>query len=196
MPSRSGWPPPRSAAWRPTPCFQVAQVLWERMRHAESLLDVRHHLEVLSADHASVPQQRNLSRRDFLERYYAANRPVVLLGYADAWRARALWSLDHLRTILREVEVEVLAGRESDPKFESNSDPHRQTMPFGEFLDWVATTDVSNDRYLSARNHFLAGQPSAARPRQVTSESESQDQPFPIPPPFPVEGTLLSSGAE
>jgi ribosomal protein L16 Arg81 hydroxylase len=80
----------------------------------------------------------------------------VLVGYAEAWKASSAWSLDYLTKLLGDVTVEVLTGRDSDPRFETNSDAHRQTMAFAEYLDWVAETEDSNDRYLSAKNHFLA----------------------------------------
>jgi ribosomal protein L16 Arg81 hydroxylase len=143
------------SAVRTDPCYQAGDWMAQRLRKLECLLDVHRDLQQLDGGWTSVDRCFQLSRRAFLERYYARNRPVVLPGLAANWPAHALWTPTYLKEHYGHAVVEVMCDREADDKYEQNAEKHKRTMRFGEYIDRVCRTGTSNDLYLVANNHFF-----------------------------------------
>src|SRR5690606_33918114 len=99
---------------------------------------------------AAIPRVRGLSGEDFLDRHYAASRPVVIEGALDGWPARARWTPDYLKRKVGKARIEYQAGREGDPDFELAKDRHKAAGPFDAFID--AIRRPGNDCYLTAYN--------------------------------------------
>ena len=51
----------------------------------------------LSAQGAAIERRAGLSSDEFLDRYYAANRPVILTGEMSGWPALAKWTPEYLK---------------------------------------------------------------------------------------------------
>jgi Cupin-like domain len=149
------------AAMTSHPWFEPGRWMAQRLRKLESVLDVRLQLESLAPGIAAVPRRPTCSRRRFLEEHYAANRPLVLTGFAGRWRATSLWTPEYLREKAGEERVEVMAGREGDERYEVNADAHKTMMRMADYVDAVVRRGSSNDLYLVANNHFLE-RPAAA----------------------------------
>jgi ribosomal protein L16 Arg81 hydroxylase len=81
--------------------------------------------------------------------------PVVLSDVTTSWPALEAWSPHYLANVLGDEPVEVMAHRESDRQFEINSEQHKATMPFSEYVAYVVSAASSNDVYLVANNHLL-----------------------------------------
>jgi hypothetical protein len=139
------------------PVFQVAWRMAQKNRKLESLLNVYSDLARLrpSARFKTIERRSNVSRDEFLERYYAANRPVVLLNLMNDWKALRLWEPEYFKSSCGNETVEVMGGRNSDPRYEINSDSHRTTMLFREYIDKVTRNSDGNDYYLVANNNMF-----------------------------------------
>jgi hypothetical protein len=102
--------------------------------------------------HGQVPRVPKLSRQQFLDQYYALNRPVVMTGAMDDWPAFARWSFPELKRRFGKRVVSVQANRDSDAKYEQNSDRLRREMTFGEYVELVESSGETNDFYITANN--------------------------------------------
>ncbi len=137
--------------------------LYRRHRKLESILEVLRELRSLRP--AVVARVRDASSDQFLTNYYSKNVPVVLEGFARTWPAFGRWSPGFFEEHFGDVDVEVMADRERDPRFEMNRDEHRRTMPLRDFTRFVETSsrNASNDAYIVAHNHVLDGPLSALK---------------------------------
>jgi len=103
----------------------------------------------------AVPIIDHISPREFFERYYYANRPVILRGLMTGWKARHRWSPDFFARRYGNCSVEIVTGRSRDPHYESNFLSHRTTLRMKDYVQMVNEASESNDFYLSARNFFF-----------------------------------------
>jgi ribosomal protein L16 Arg81 hydroxylase len=139
------------------------------------VLDVHAELDELDGRPFVLDRMRGLSRRDFLERYYARNRPVLMEGLTEGWPAHSEWMLERLKERLGHVEVEVQAGRDSDEHYEVRSDEHKQRMRFGDYIDRITQGGPGNDLYLTANNHFFEREETAVLLNDFTIPGEYLD---------------------
>jgi hypothetical protein len=99
-----------------------------------------------------IPRRSGLGAEEFLERYYAVNRPVILTGELTDWPALARWSPDYLKATIGARQIEFQGARTGDAQFEMNKDAHRQEAPFDAFIDRILRPGAGNDAYLTAYN--------------------------------------------
>lgn len=120
-------------------------------RKRDWLLDVveRHH-EMAPAG-GKIERRVGLSRDEFLERYYSANRPVILVGEMADWPALSRWTPRTLREAVGSRIIEYQGERTTNDRFEMYKDAHRREMPFDAFIDAIARTE-GNDAYITAYN--------------------------------------------
>jgi hypothetical protein len=115
-------------------------------------------LETLERQRALAPAQVRIERRaglgadEFLERYYAASRPVILVGEMDDWPARHRWTPDYLKVKVGPALVDYQAERTSNALFEMEKDKHRRQAPFDAFIDAIQRSGPGNDAYITAYN--------------------------------------------
>ena len=102
--------------------------------------------------HGQVPRVPKLSRQQFLDEYYALNRPVVMTGAMDDWPAFKRWTFPELKRRFGERVVSVQANRGSDANYEQNSERLRREMTFGEYVELVEASGETNDFYITANN--------------------------------------------
>lgn len=100
----------------------------------------------------SVPRVPKLSRQAFLDDFYSLNRPVVMTGAMDDWRALTEWTGDNLKRRLGDRVVEVQANRNSDANYEINQTKLKKDMRFGDFVDITETGGQTNNYYITANN--------------------------------------------
>ena len=102
-----------------------------------------------------IERRSHLSRDEFRDRFYAANRPVIIEGLMTGWRAMTTWTPDYLKSVAGDRMVEVMTGRDADPKYEMNARKHRTEMRFADYIDMVYSGRVTNDYYMVANNAFF-----------------------------------------
>ncbi|MBI1180949.1 MAG: cupin-like domain-containing protein [Alphaproteobacteria bacterium] len=106
---------------------------------------------------ALVPALTGIERRtgvgseEFLERYYAPGRPVILTGEAADWPALSRWTPDYLKAKVGAATVEYQGDRAANRLFEMEKDRHRRQGPFDAFIDAIVRSD-GNDAYITAYN--------------------------------------------
>jgi Rps23 Pro-64 3,4-dihydroxylase Tpa1-like proline 4-hydroxylase len=132
-----------------------AASLEERVAKLESLLRLYGDLHRLSRSAGSIDVLSRITRRRFLERYYCANRPLVLKGRLEGSPALKTWSPEFFRDRFRDVPVQITSGRDRDPDYEKNFRRTVETVTMGEFVERLLRAPETNDFYLVARNHFF-----------------------------------------
>jgi cupin-like protein len=137
------------------PCFKAGEKLAQRLAKLGSVLDVHRALAALAPGAGSVERRDRVSRDELLERYYAANRPVVLTGAMDDWPALARWGPEYFKATCGEALVEIMSGRTRDPRYEINAYDHKREVRFADYVEMVAAGGESNDYYLVANNGFF-----------------------------------------
>jgi hypothetical protein len=138
------------------PAADAGRWLAQQLEKVTSVLTVREQLLALADKPLDLDRRADVSREEFLGRYYSRNEPVLLTDVCDRWPARSRWSPAYLAEKIGAAEVEVMSGRESDPNYEINSDKHRFLMPFDEYVAKVESVSRSNDIYLVANNRLLS----------------------------------------
>jgi hypothetical protein len=129
---------------------EVAQ-LRAALAKREWLLETLERQRDLAPRTVVLERRANLSSDEFLERYYAVNRPVILTGEMADWPALGSWTPDYLKAKVGPAQVEFQARRSSNPLFEMEKVLHREEAPFTEFMDKVSA-GPGNDVYLTAYN--------------------------------------------
>ncbi len=116
----------------------------------EWLLETLERQRALAPATAILERRAGLSSEEFLERYYAVGRPVILTGEMD-WPALTRWIPDYLKARIGATPVEYQGGRSSNDRFEMEKDQHRREGPFDAFIDAIQRGS-GNDTYLTAYN--------------------------------------------
>ncbi len=128
---------------------------YNRVRKAANLLHAQEQLARLDSHSKVIERRPKLSLDEFRDRYYAANRPVIIHGLMDNWRAMAAWTPDYLKSVAGDAVIEVMTNRNADSKYEINSLQHRREMRFADYIDLVYSGTTTNDYYMVANNGFL-----------------------------------------
>ncbi len=126
-----------------------------RLNKAVSLLNMQGQLARLSAQARDIERRSQLSRDEFRDRYYAANQPVIIQDLLTGWRAMTAWTPAYLKSVAGDRIVEVMTGRDADPKYEMNGRKHRTELRFADYIDMVYSGTVTNDYYMVANNGFF-----------------------------------------
>ncbi len=142
---------------RPPSEFASAQA--DRIAALERTLAKREWLlETLERQRALRPAGDTIERRDalgsqeFLERYYAAARPVILTGEMNAWPALSRWTPAYLKAKVGSALVEYQGGRADETPFELDKEQHRREAPFDAFIDRISAGGDDKGAYLTACN--------------------------------------------
>lgn len=124
-------------------------------RKCASLLEIQRNLSRLNPKAKMIERRKDVSADEFLERYYALNRPVILCELMTLWRAPSRWTPEYLKTVCGEEMVEIMAARDTNPVYEMEDGSHRRNIKFADFVDMVSSGAETNDYYLTARNEFF-----------------------------------------
>jgi hypothetical protein len=122
------------------------------LRKREWLLETLEWQRGLSPHYSEIERRAGLSSDEFLDRYYAANRPVILTGEMSDWPALAKWTPEHLQRTVGSQTVEFQGDRSQSGQFEIHKDAHRREMPFDRLIDLLLRPATGNDAYLTAYN--------------------------------------------
>jgi hypothetical protein len=147
---------PLPAAARPpasTPAqAQQAAALQRTLAKREWLLDSLERQRALAAAASCIERRAGVGSQEFLERYYAPGRPVILQGEMDDWPALTRWTPDYLKAKVGPALVEYQGGRAANADFEMEKASHRREAPFDSFIDSITAGGGGNDAYLTAYN--------------------------------------------
>ena len=99
----------------------------------------------------AIERRPSISRREFIDRYYAQSRPIVLTDTPEFFRQFEDLSMARLRRDFGDHPVEFQAGRSREPDYEVKSPDLRSRSTLNDFLDRI-TASASNDVYMTANN--------------------------------------------
>ena len=143
--------PPGAPAASPAQAQEIA-ALRLALAKREWLLEIVERQRALAPAESSIERRTGVGSQEFLERYYAVGRPVILQGEMDDWPALERWTPDYLKAKVGSAMVEYQGGRTANARFEMEKDLHRREAPFDAFIDSITKTGAGNDAYLTAYN--------------------------------------------
>ena len=149
-PPAEAMPSPAAPASGPRPPAAEAASFAERKY--QWLLEVLGRHRALSPAASGMFRAEAMTSQDFLDYYYATNRPIILGGEIAQWPAFKLWNADYLRAKVGARPVEVQADRASNANYERDKDAHRRVMAFDAFIERITAAGAANDTYLTAYN--------------------------------------------
>ncbi|WP_224369617.1 cupin-like domain-containing protein [Hyalangium versicolor] len=142
-------------AARSHPAVVAATRVTRRQEELRSLFEAYSTLHRQSGWHERLERRADVCASEFFERYYYAHRPIILQGLMKDWPAMENWRPERLAERFGDVQVEVMAGRESDPVHDLEPDRFRSVMPLRDFIQRLLRGGPTNDLYLTARNFAL-----------------------------------------
>ncbi len=136
------------------PYYLGAFPLTQRLLKTDSILDMTRRLSEISGRGRAPVRRARIGTDEFLERFYAANRPIILDDVVSGMPASA-WTPESLRDRCGNAEIEIMSDRDTDPEYEIFSGRHRSKIRMDDYLCHVLDPAGSNDRYLVANNFFF-----------------------------------------
>ena len=140
-----------------SPYLDGARHLRNRLAKYAWVLDIHRKLNRLHPQRIAVERRLKLGAGEFLNDYYATNRPVIITGMMN-WPALQRWSCEYLRERCGERMVEIQIGRNSDTKYEINQSTLKRLMKFADYVGLVERAGITNDFYMTANNNSHNGQ--------------------------------------
>ncbi len=137
------------------PAFLAARKLQQLQVKLESVVANQHKLRELDPLHRHVEKRSRVSKAEFVERYVAGSRPLVLTDVARDWPALQRWSPQDLSDRFGHLQVDIQAERSADPHYEVNKLDHRRSVRLADFVAQVLAGGATNDYYLTANNEVL-----------------------------------------
>ncbi len=120
------------------------------LRKRDWLLDAMQRQRELAPGATEIDRRAGLSSEEFLERYYAAHRPVILMGEMTDWPALTRWTPNYLKSVIGSQVITYQGGRNKIARFEIVKDPRE--MPFDQYMDKIANSE-GNDSYITANDN-------------------------------------------
>jgi len=80
-----------------------------------------------------IPRVKNITKEEFIAKYFKPQQPVVIEGYIEAWPAYEKWNLEYMKAIAGDKIVPLYDDRPVDYKDGFNQ-PHAQ-MKMSEYVD-------------------------------------------------------------
>ncbi len=140
--------PVAAAAGMSLEAWKIAKYEW--------ILETGERHRALSPRGSGIFRVSGVEPQDFLENFYAPQRPTVLCGAVEDWPALERWTPEYLKAKVGSAEIECQTGRTGNRLFEMEKGKHQGRMAFDAFIDLVAGA-VGNDVYLTAYNAAANG---------------------------------------
>lgn len=144
----------------------------EKLKKRDWVLNSLSKLQEMSPYYGQVDRRFKLSRDEFFEKYYFANRPVVIKGMLEDWPALTQWTPEYLKRQCGDQLIEAQYGRNNSPNYEMESAKFKKQMAFSEYIDLINSCGPTNDFYMTANNTNLNGQALKALWKDVPLISE------------------------
>jgi hypothetical protein len=137
---------------RRSPLTAAANRLGQRLRRHELVARLERERCALASEPSTVESRDAPSPEEFLEHYYAAGVPLVIVDALKNWPKLAEWSPSHLRERCGDAEVEIMTRRNGPRAHGDDLEGHRTMTRLADFCDRVVASCATNDFYLVANN--------------------------------------------
>jgi hypothetical protein len=138
-----------------SPQFVGARRIARRAHQLTLLAKLRTELERSATRPEEVPRITTPKPDAFVDGYFATGTPVVLTDFMRSWPASARWSPEYLRDRFGDAQVEIVDGRDADPRCDENHEAHRKKTSLRSYVDRVLAAAQTNDFYMIAQNRNL-----------------------------------------
>lgn len=145
-----------------SPTFAGARRVARRAHQLGLLAKLRTELERSATRPDVVTRIPTPAPEEFIDRYFATGTPVVLTDFMSDWRVLGRWTPESLRDRFGDAEVEIVDGRDADPRCDENHAAHRRKTRLGSYVDRVLAAPETNDFYMIAQNRNLQREPLVA----------------------------------
>lgn len=105
---------------------------------------------------AEIPREKNISKKDFLERYVKPQKPVVIEQLIEDWPAYEKWNLNYIREVAGDKTVPLFDSKKPISSKYKVNEPHLH-MKMSEYLDLLEEGPTSYRIFLY---HMLREVPS------------------------------------
>jgi hypothetical protein len=139
-----------------SPEIAAGRKVFKRTKKLESLLETQSRLFKGSAFASEFGERKRLTGEVFYQDYYFRNRPVVVAGWMENWKAFGTWSPESFRENFGSIEIEITAGRDLDPLYEDHCEKLRHKIIFRDYIDMMLRGAMTNEAYLVAKNYLLS----------------------------------------
>jgi LPS sulfotransferase NodH len=119
------------------PYLRAAAETYRRCSKGAALLNALGRMARLDSRAKLIDRCSILSRDEFRDGHYAANRPVIMQGLMSDWRAMQDWTPTTLKSAAANRVVEVMIRAPADAKHRANARVQRTQMRFSEYVDSV-----------------------------------------------------------
>ena len=103
------------------------------------------HLTLDLSIHCPVEQAKDLSYKDFMQKYFIPQKPVLLKGLADLQPAGKKWTIDWFKETMGDYQISVFDFNKPHHKYSTVVDPDSK-MLFRDFLDLISRDEPSSIR--------------------------------------------------
>jgi hypothetical protein len=107
-----------------SPLFVGARRIARRAHQLTLLAKLQTELERSATRPDEVPRITTPEPGAFIDRYFATGTPVVFTDFMSRWPALTRWTPEYLRDRFGDTEVEIVDGRDADPRCDENHE-HR-----------------------------------------------------------------------
>ena len=80
-----------------------------------------------------IPREKTLSKREFIQKYFKPQKPVVIERFIEDWPAYAKWNLDYMKEIAGDKEVPLYDDRPVNHD-EGFNEPHAK-MKMADYVE-------------------------------------------------------------
>jgi hypothetical protein len=120
------------------------------LRKRDWLLDAMERQQRLWPSAAAIERRGALSADEFLDRFYAPGRPVILTGAMTSWNAMTRWTPAALAAAAGEIEVVCHSADRRRARVPNGT----RRLPFARFLDIALRPGEPDPPYLLADGHM------------------------------------------
>jgi len=140
-----------------SPAFSVALNHAKTIQKWQHLADALSEMSAESSTWDDIPRLSGLNSEQFLEQFYAVNRPVIITDCVTQWPALRNWTVSNLRQRFGELDIQFQSGRKKG-NFLSVFSENAITDRFSNFLDLISDESTGNDAYLTSKDQLLRRQ--------------------------------------
>jgi ribosomal protein L16 Arg81 hydroxylase len=94
------------------------------------------------------------TKEEFYKNYWLKYKPVIIKNFTKDWD-KSVWNFQYIKDNFENIDVEVMDNRDSENDYELHMNNHRKQIKLHDLLDYIMTTESSNNMYITANNRLI-----------------------------------------